>query len=265
MPAYCTSCGTRRAQGDEVCSHCEAAFKDTGFKDTGETRSADGPPGHGTSWFVGLTMVLAVLVTGGILGADALIGRATAAATEQTLYNQRLTPDGYIEPAEETPTDPWVPPATEDETSEPTPVPAETTATPEVGNELIAVAPEAAQDPTAADVVRLLTSYFTAINNHDYDSYQVLLTRAARATQSRKQFTDGFRSTVDSEITLVGLGTATDGRQLAQVSFVSTQNAEDGPDGQTCTRWTVGKFIEGQGADLQIGKALSGHASREAC
>ncbi|MFC6161915.1 hypothetical protein [Kribbella jiaozuonensis] len=262
MPAYCTSCGTRRAEGDEVCSHCEAAFKDTD-----ETRSADGPPGHGTSWFVGLTMVLAVVVTGGILGIDAMIGRATAAASDQVLQNQWLTPDGYItsgpKPAEETPSDSWVPPATEDETSEP--VPIETTPTPEVGNELIAVDPAAAEEPAAADVVRLLTSYFTAINDHDYDSYQVLLTPAALATQTRKQFTNGFRSTVDSEITLLGLSTATDGRLLAQVSFVSRQNGIDGPDGQTCTRWTVGKFLEGQGTDLLIGKALSGHASHTAC
>lgn len=263
MPAYCTSCGTRRAEGDEVCSRCEAAFKDVD-----ETRSADSPPGHGASWFVGLTMVLAVIVTGGILGVDALIGRATAAASDQALQHQWLTPDGYItsgpvEPAEETPSEPWVPPATEDETSEP--VPIETTPTPEVGNELIAVDPAAAQEPTAPDVVRLLTSYFTVINNHDYESYQVLLTPAALATQTRKQFTNGFRSTVDSDITLLGLSTATDGRLLAQVSFVSRQNAEDGPDGQTCTRWTVGKFLEGEGANLQIGKALSGHASHEAC
>ncbi|MFD3403904.1 hypothetical protein ACFWUU_24675 [Kribbella sp. NPDC058693] len=212
-------------------------------------------------------MVLAVVVTGGILGIDALVGRATAAASDQVLQNQWLTPDGYItsgpQPAEETPSDPWVPPATEDETSEP--VPIETTPTPEVGNELIAVDPAAAEEPAAADVVRLLTSYFTAINNHDYDSYQVLLTPAALATQTRKQFTNGFRSTLDSEITLLGLSTATDGRLLAQVSFVSRQNAIDGPDGQTCTRWTVGKFLEGQGTDLLIGKALSGHASHTSC
>ncbi|NIK57328.1 hypothetical protein [Kribbella shirazensis] len=218
-------------------------------------------------------MVLAAVVTGAILGGDALITRSVA-APETSGYNQRIAPDGSItdgpvDPVE-TPSESWTPAPTEDETSDAPPVSSEPTETPvpsvpTVGNEVVAVAPEAAQDPSAADVVELLTAYFTAINNHDYDSYQAQHTRAARAALTRKQFTAGFGSTIDSEITLLGLSTATDGRLLAQVSFTSTQKAEDGPDGQTCTRWTVGKFLEGQGTNLRIGKALSGHSTHEAC
>ncbi|RZT19753.1 hypothetical protein EV649_2890 [Kribbella sp. VKM Ac-2569] len=269
MSVYCTICGTRRPEGAKYCSHCEAAFKD----EAADSRTTQGPPGYGTGWFVGATVVLAAIVTGVILGGDALIARSVA-APDLTAYNQRITPDGRItygpvEPVE-TPAEEWTPSPTEDETSDIPPVstePAESVApsVPAVGNELITVTPEAAQDPAAADVVQLLTAYFTAINNHDYDAHQAQLTRAARAAMTRKEFTSGFRSTVDSEITLAGLSIARDGRMVAEVSFVSRQNAEDGPERQTCTRWTVGKFFEGQGTSLRIGKALSGSARYEAC
>jgi hypothetical protein len=269
MSAYCTTCGARRAEGAKYCSHCEAAFKDE------TSPPADSPPGYGADWFVGATVVLAALVTGAILGGDALIGRSVAAPETTVVRNQRLTPDGFItdgpvQPVEETPTEVWTPAPSEDETSDiPTvstePTESVTPSEPVLGNDVVAVAPEAAQNPAAADVVQLLTAYFTAINNHDYDGHQAQLTRAARTNMSRQEFEKGYRSTVDSEITLVSLSTATDGRLLAQVSFVSRQDAADGPDGQTCTRWTLGKFLEGQGTGLRIGKALSGHSSREAC
>ncbi|TCC18277.1 hypothetical protein [Kribbella speibonae] len=214
--------------------------------------------------------MLAAIVTGAILGGDALITRSVA-APDIPSYNQRLTPDGYVttgpvEP-EEAPSETWTPAPTEDET---TTTPTESTepaapSVPAVGNELVAVTTEAAQDASAAAVVEVLTAYFTAINNRDYDAYQAQHTRAARAAMTRKQFTSGFRSTVDTEITVTGLSIARDGRLVAEVSFVSQQNAEDGPDGQTCTRWTVGKFFEGQGTNLRIGKALSGSSRHEAC
>ncbi|WP_410784936.1 zinc ribbon domain-containing protein [Kribbella sp. C-35] len=269
MSVYCTICGTRRPEGAKYCSQCEAAFKD----EVAVSRTAYGPSGDGTGRFVGATMVLAAVVTGVILGGDALIARSVA-APEALVYNQRLTPEGLITDGPvvpvETPSENWVPAPTEEYTSDTpsaSPEPTESVApsVPAVGNELITVSPEAAQDPAAADVVRVLTAYFTAINNHDYDGHQAQLTRAARASMTRKEFTTGFRSTVDSEITLVGLTIATDARLVAEVTFVSQQNAEDGPDGQTCTRWTVGKFFEGQGTSLRIGKALSGTSRYEAC
>ena len=270
MSVYCTICGTRRPEGATYCSQCEAAFKD----EAADSRTAGGPPPYGTGWFVGATVVLAAVVTGAILGGDALIARSVAAPEAAASQNYHLTPDGFItdgpvEPVE-TPSEVWTPAPTEDETSDIPSVstePAESVApsVPVVGNELITVTPEAAQDPSAADVVQLLTAYFTAINNHDYDAHQAQLTRAARAAMTRKQFTSGFRSTVDSEITLTGLSIARDGRLVAEVSFVSRQNAEDGPKGQTCTRWTVGKFFEGQGANLRIGKSLSGASRYDAC
>jgi hypothetical protein len=273
MSVYCTRCGARRAAGAEYCTQCEAAFKDE-TADSRAGRVAERAPGYGTGWFVGATAVLAAIVTGAILGGDALIARSVAAPEATAADYYRLTPDGNItdgpvQPVE-TPSESWTPAPTEDETSSSQPVSPEPTepavpSVPPVGNELITVAPEAAQDPSAPEVVELLTAYFTAINNHDYDRYQAQHTRGAQATTSRKSFTSGYRSTADSEITLVGLSTATDGRLLAQVSFVSNQNAEDGPDAQTCTRWTVGKFLEGQATNLRIGKALSGHVSHEAC
>ncbi|HET6740867.1 MAG TPA: hypothetical protein VFH76_18105 [Kribbella sp.] len=272
MSTYCTTCGTRRAEEAKYCALCEAAFKDENAA-TRTPRTSDSAPGYGTGWFVGATVVLAAIVTGAILGGNALLGRFLA-GPEAVAQSQYLTPDGRItsgptEPAG-TPVESWPPSPTEDEITDspsvlPEPSQPAVSTAPVIGNDLISVEPAAAQDPAAVDVVRLLTAYFTAINSHDYDSYQAQQTRAARATTTRKEFASGYRSTVDSQIKLLSLTTAADGRLLADVSFISTQNAEDGPDGQACTHWTVGKFLEGQGTSLRIGRALSGHSSHKAC
>lgn len=271
MSAYCTTCGTRRAETAKFCSHCEA-----GFEESRPTRATEAPPGHEESWFVGATVILAVVVVLGILGANALIADALAVPgsadiSDSRSSGDRVGPDGFITPesvdpaTEGAPTETWSPTPTEYETTEPPPEPTPTPE-PTLGNDLVAVAPEAALDPAAAAVVQLLTAHFAAINAHDYAGYQATHTRAARAKLTSKQFTAGYRSTVNSDITVLGLSTATDGRRLAEVSFTSNQNAADGPEGQTCTHWTVGKFLEGQGTTLLIGKAPTSYKSRhEAC
>lgn len=259
MPSYCTNCGARHADGDQFCSNCEAALG------PGEDRlrPISEPPGHGPGWFVGLSVILALVVTAAIVGVNAWITQPGASPDPLAFPTSVYTDDSVVSEEPTQPTETSVPP-----TEEPVPTAEPTTATPvepSVGNNVVAVAPDAAQNPAAADVVQVLTAYFTAVNQRDYNQYRAQHTRAVRNKMTRSEFTTGFRSTEDSQIMLLNLTPADDGRLIALVSFVSHQNAADGPSGQTCTSWTVGKFLETEGNALRIGKAPFGYSNYEAC
>lgn len=255
MSVYCTACGTRRAEPAKYCAQCEA-----GFEESRPTRSTDAPTSYGQSWYVGATVVLAVVVTLAIIGLNALATRSVngliedSTATGSRVLGYKIDSDGYVVPAEESPTpeetSTWTPSPTEDETTlEPTPEPtSEPTPTPEptLGNDLVSVGPEAEQDPSAPAVLEVLTAYYRAINDHDYATYQAQQTRASQVQTTRTEFAKGFRSTVNSEIVIQALTPTDDGRLLASVTFTSNQAAADGPKGQSCTKWAVGKFLKGQ-------------------
>ena len=89
----------------------------------------------------------------------------------------------------------------------------------------------------------MLTRYFTDINQRTFNDYSSLFTPAKRTHLDP----GGYRSTKVSSAQLLALDTASDGRPAATVTFTSTQNPEDGPDGETCTHWTVIFFPEAQG------------------
>jgi hypothetical protein len=251
------------------CSYCEA-----GFEESRPTRRREAPAGHDGGWFVGVTMMLAVVVVLGIIVANAMTGNALASRGSKddhdsisgggTGYGSQPTSDPYTEaptyPTEEVPTETWSPPPTEDETTPPTLTPE-----PTLGNDLVSVSADAAEDPAAPTVVELLTTYFRAINDHDYLAFQALQTSAGQALLTSSEFATGFRSTVNSEVNLLSLTPTSDGRLLAKVTFTSNQNAIDGPQHQTCTKWTVGKYLKDD-PPLLIDKAPKGYKStHQAC
>ncbi|GAB2565020.1 hypothetical protein [Kribbella endophytica] len=273
MSAFCTVCGNRRTETTNYCTHCEA-----GFEESRPTRRTEAPAGHEAAWFVGATVVLAVVVVIGILGTNAVISDALESASsigtgnfgddgdsngDSNSYGEGnsggdasfIGPDGFITPGyaptSEEPT--WSPAPTEDETT--TEAPPEPTPEPTLGNDLVSVAPEASQDPATTAVVELLTTYFAAINNHDYLTYQSQQTPAAQKLLTRPAFATGFRSTVNSEVNLLSITPTTDGRLLAKLTFTSTQDTADGPQGQTCTQWSVSKYLKGEPPTLLIDKA----------
>jgi hypothetical protein len=263
MSVYCTTCGTRRAESAKYCTHCEA-----GFEESRPTRSTEAPASYGQGWYVGATVVLAVVVTLAIIGLNALLTRSVnglvedSTAADSRIFGSKLDSNGYVVPAEGNPTSEEAPTltptpteyVTTEPTFEPTPDPAPTPE-PTLGNDLVSITPEAAQDPAAPAVVELLTTYYRAINDHDYPTYQAQQTRTAQAQLSRPTFATGFRSTVNSEVVIQALTLTDDGRLLASITFTSNQDAADGPKGQTCTHWSVGKFLKGRSPTFLIDKA----------
>jgi len=268
MPSYCTQCGTRRGEGHALCTSCAKRFEDNAV--TQHEPDAE-PSGHGTGWYVGLSVALALIVIGGIVGGAAVFNHRTSATEDIPIGASPTQSDDR--PYSEAPVPTETPLPTESSvptySDSPTPYPEESTTTPPVpqytGNASVAVAAEAAENPSSRAVVALLTKYFAAINQRDYAAYRQLHTRTGRAKMSKTEFLNGFRSTHDDQVLLRELGTAEDGRLLAMVDFVSSQDASDGPNGQTCTQWIVGKFLEKEGKNLRIGKSLSGYSTYTAC
>jgi hypothetical protein len=203
-----------------------------------------------------------VLVVGGLAGAAVLYFGHHSPGTEavRTSGNStRITAqasDGVASPGEAGSAPPAGPsslPAT------PSP------ATSSVGQ--VTIAADVSQDPDTSSVGAFLDQYFTAINNHDYQSYISLLSPQDAQGLTQEQFDNGYGSTVDSAETLLGISTAANGDLLASVTFTSHQNPADGPDQQeSCTDWNISLFLEQDGSGYLIDKPPpSYHASYQAC
>jgi hypothetical protein len=130
----------------------------------------------------------------------------------------------------------------------------------QVGNSMVSVAGNVASDPNTPEVVSLLTSYFTAINDHDYQAYVSLYGQRFRQSYSAQQFSAAYSSTTDSAITLTGLIIAGDGKLVAaMVTFVSHQDPAQSPDDAACENWTITIYYEQQGGTYFIGASPAGY------
>jgi len=117
--------------------------------------------------------------------------------------------------------------------------------------------------PTA---VRLLTRYFNDINNRNFDDYRLLFVQEIRVKLDPATLASGYRSTADSGARLINLAAVPGGRATATVTFTSRQNAIDGPDGETCTEWTVMFFLQTENGAYVFGKPPADyHAQHKAC
>jgi hypothetical protein len=135
-----------------------------------------------------------------------------------------------------------------------------------VGNAVVEVSASAAQHRFATAVVDVVTTYVVSINDRDFATWVSLFTPAMQAEFDLDQLAAGFRSTHDSEVRLVSIEDLADGRVAAAVEFVSTQDAADGPDGLTCTRWGIVLFLQVEQGRLAIGRPPPGYrASYQAC
>jgi hypothetical protein len=147
-----------------------------------------------------------------------------------------------------------------------TPPPSTTTPSPYAGNSVVTVAPAAANNPVAPTVVRMLTRYFNDINNRDFDDYRLLFAQELHPSLDPQQLAIGYRSTTDSGAKLASVAVAPDGRPAATVTFTSQQNAADGPDGETCTNWTLTFYLQTEGNATVFGPRPPGYsAQHSAC
>jgi hypothetical protein len=146
--------------------------------------------------------------------------------------------------------------------------PAASPAVPPASGPPISVAASAASSPNEAAVLSFLTSYFTAINDHDFTAYQQLFSQPLRADLSAPSFSAGYGTTTDSAITLGGIGAIGSGELVAQVTFVSHQQAAASPTNSACTAWSVSLYLieQGGGGSYLLQQPPTGYqASYSAC
>jgi hypothetical protein len=131
----------------------------------------------------------------------------------------------------------------------------------------VTISADLSQDPDASSVATFLNQYFTAINNHDYQSYISLLSSQDGQDLTQERFDSGYGSTVDSAETLLGISTAANGDLVASVTFTSHQNPADSPDQQeSCTDWNISLFLEQDAGGYLVEEPPSSyHASYQAC
>jgi hypothetical protein len=195
---------------------------------------------------------------------------AAAAASGAVLYlrhHSSHTEAARI-PAQSTRTTPPGPGASAvgQEASAPAPSPSDTSPD-SSGAGGVTVGAGASQDTDASSVADFLGQYFAAINAHDYQSYLSLLSPQVQQGLTQAQFEKGYRSTADSNETLVGISTAADGDLVAEVTFTSHQNPADSPDhSESCTDWDITLYLAQGGSGYVIDPAPAGyHASYQAC
>ena len=141
----------------------------------------------------------------------------------------------------------------------PTQSPSGTSSSPS-GGSAVTIGAGASQDQGASSVAAFLGQYFAAINAHDYQSYLSLLSPQVQQGMTQAQFDKGYRSTADSNETLVGISTASDGDLAAAVTFTSHQDPADSPDqSESCTNWDVTLFLAQGGSGYVIDPAPSGY------
>jgi len=129
----------------------------------------------------------------------------------------------------------------------------------------VGLGPGAAGQPGAHHVAAFLTTYFAAVNNHDYQGYISLFDPASRPIQSRQEFLTGFRSTKDSGARLVRISPTATG-PAAEITFDSHQRPADSATQTACTSWRITLFLQTHGRTYLIGSApATYHAQATPC
>jgi hypothetical protein len=130
----------------------------------------------------------------------------------------------------------------------------------------VSVAPALQPLPATPEVVTLLSAYFTAIDQRDFAALRQTLVPRAGLPSTEAEFRSRYKSTMDSDVRLVGLRTGPDRGMVASVSFTSHQDAADAPDGVSpCLRWSIGYPLVRVGGGLRIDEVGKSDVVRLRC
>jgi hypothetical protein len=152
----------------------------------------------------------------------------------------------------------------------PAPVPSAPPASPGLsqppgGSMPVTMAPGVRRDAAAAQIEVLVASYFTAVNDHDFQAYRHLLVGPLRGQLSAAQFAQNHGSTRDSAVTLV-LISENGPYAAATVTFTSRPDPGTGGAGGTCTLWRETLYLQQQGGRYLVTAPPPGyHATQHTC
>ena len=115
-------------------------------------------------------------------------------------------------------------------------------------------------------MLTFLDEYFNAINTHNYQEYLSLLDAQEQQNETPAAFRAGFRTTTDSDATLVGLTSTGTGLVAASITFTSHQAPADSATHTSCTSWDITLYLGMQGGGYVMQLPPPGYkASYRAC
>ncbi len=134
------------------------------------------------------------------------------------------------------------------------------------GGFTVLIAPGLSRSPAASQVDGLLMTYFTAINTHNFRQYASTFLPDVRHQLSAAAFASGYKSTRDSNASLVGIGTTARHGLAVTVTFTSTQKPVPSLGVTGCTYWAITLFLGQHGQAFLIGASPAGyHPYHHAC
>lgn len=120
-------------------------------------------------------------------------------------------------------------------------------------------------DPLAAEIARSLVVHGEAINWSNYDAaWQVFTPAMQRAMGSVEKWSSGLGSSVWTDLAVNTVSVTAD-RASVGVTLVTTQDAADGHQGQTCSVWDMTYTMVNQRGGWLIDKAKASPGSPTAC
>jgi hypothetical protein len=134
------------------------------------------------------------------------------------------------------------------------------------GGGVVAVASGVAQTGAETTVIAFLNSYFTAINDYNFQAYHLLLDAKMQRAETAADFDRGYRSVHDSGIVLTRITSGSGQVVIASMTFTSHQPTSNSPSHSTCTYWDTTLYLTPQGNNYVIGQPPSNyHAAYHAC
>jgi hypothetical protein len=147
------------------------------------------------------------------------------------------------------------------------PIPASATATPGSSATTVSISAAARSSPAEPAVLAFVESYFTAINQHDYQAYVSLLAPRLAASVTASAFSSGLGSMADSAVMLTGISDLSGGKEAVTVSFTSHQNPAQSANGQdSCDHWWITLYLSPSGSSyLQVPPPADYTSRYQAC
>jgi hypothetical protein len=230
---FCTVCGRPKAGGSSSCRGCGNPFvtpKAFGSPGPEEGTVRPGAPRPPSRWLKRTSIAAA----GGLA-----LGIAVAGLTLWPHGDHPAASGAGAEAGTSSPAAAGSGPAT-------LAAPAADTPAPDPGRPSgpVAMTAAAAGDADAPAILSFLDSYFTAINTHDYQAYDALLSPQLQQEITQPAFDSGYQGTSDSAETLAGVSAASSGDTAAAVTFTSHQDPDAADNDESCTDWQITLYLQ---------------------
>ncbi len=126
--------------------------------------------------------------------------------------------------------------------------------------------PEPSSDPGLIDVSDTFEEYIALINeSREGEAYDLYLGPRLKDRIDRDEFVQSMSTSFLTDLDVYNIFTAPEGNVEAWVSFTSNQDAQFGPEGQTCSKWDLTYELILQDSTWVIERATNSPGSPSPC